>query len=211
MKEQTMNRIIRIMGIAGVSCLVVMPALAQSQTVPPKNPADTDSNAAAPMSQPTSPSTKPMPKRGGLMSNRGNQDVQAPRENQNVQAPRQNQDVQAPRENQNVQAPRQNQDVQAPRENQNVQAPRDKQDLRGLSGKRMDKTQSMRSMRAAQEMLKAKGFDPGDLDGRYGPKTRAAISSFQKSVGIRESGRLDDATMSQLGVSSTSMGDTGQG
>jgi murein L,D-transpeptidase YcbB/YkuD len=193
MKEQTMNRIIRIMGIAGVSCLVVMPALAQSQTVPPKNPADTDSNAAAPMSQPTSPSTKPMPKRGGLMSNRGNQDVQAPRENQNVQAPRQNQDV------------------QAPRENQNVQAPRDKQDLRGLSGKRMDKTQSMRSMRAAQEMLKAKGFDPGDLDGRYGPKTRAAISSFQKSVGIRESGRLDDATMSQLGVSSTSMGDAGQG
>jgi murein L,D-transpeptidase YcbB/YkuD len=188
-----MNRIIRIMGIAGVSCLVVMPALAQSQTVPPKNPADTDSNAAAPMSQPTSPSTKPMPKRGGLMSNRGNQDVQAPRENQNVQAPRQNQDV------------------QAPRENQNVQAPRDKQDFRGLSGKRMDKTQSMRSMRAAQEMLKAKGFDPGDLDGRYGPKTRAAISSFQKSVGIRESGRLDDATMSQLGVSSTSMGDTGQG
>jgi murein L,D-transpeptidase YcbB/YkuD len=192
-KEQTMNRFIRIMGIASVSCLVAAPALAQSQTVPPKSPTDTDSNAAAPMGRPTSPSTKPMPKPGGLMSNRGNQDVQAPRENQNVQAPRENQDV------------------QAPRENQDVQAPRDKQDLRSLHGKRMDQTQSMRGMRAAQEMLKAKGFDPGDLDGRYGPKTRAAISSFQKSVGIRESGRLDDATMSQLGVSSTSMGVTGQG
>ena len=184
-----MNQVIRILGIAGVSCLFVAPALAQSPTVPSKRP--TDSNAGA-MSQPTSPSTKPMQKPGGLMSNRENQDVQAPRENQDVQAPRENQDV------------------QAPRENQDVQAPRNKQDVRSLSGKRMDKTQSMQNMRAAQEMLKAKGFDPGDLDGRYGPKTRAAISNFQKSVGIPETGRLDDATKSQLGVSSTSMGNAVQ-
>ena len=85
-------------------------------------------------------------------------------------------------------APRGNQDVQAPRENQEAQAPRG----RGMV--------AARDVRAAQEALKAKGFDPGAVDGRMGPHTQAAVSDFQRSAGIRETGRFDSATLGQLGV-----------
>jgi len=57
-----------------------------------------------------------------------------------------------------------------------------------------------RDVRAAQEALKAKGFDPGAVDGRMGPRTQAAVSDFQRSAGIRETGRFDSATLGQLGV-----------
>jgi len=57
-----------------------------------------------------------------------------------------------------------------------------------------------RDVRAAQEALKAKGFDPGAIDGRMGPHTQAAVSDFQRSAGIRETGRFDSPTLSQLGV-----------
>src|SRR5216684_2980125 len=67
-----------------------------------------------------------------------------------------------------VDAPRGNQDVQAPRENQEAQAPRG----RGMV--------AARDVRAAQEALKAKGFDPGAVDGRMGPHTQAAVSDFQR-------------------------------
>jgi peptidoglycan hydrolase-like protein with peptidoglycan-binding domain len=55
-------------------------------------------------------------------------------------------------------------------------------------------------VRAAQEALKSKGFDPGEIDGRMGPRTQAAISEFQRSAGLRETGRFDQATRSQLGI-----------
>ena len=85
-------------------------------------------------------------------------------------------------------APRGNQDVQALRENQEAQAPRG----RGMV--------AARDVRAAQEALKAKGFDPGAVDGRMGPHTQSAVSDFQRSAGIRETGRFDSATLGQLGV-----------
>jgi len=119
-----------------------------------------------------------------LSSNRGNQNVQSPRENQDVQSPRENQNVQSPRENQNVQSPRDNQDVQSPR------------------GKHMGAKRD--EMRSAQSALKAQGFDPGEVDGVYGPNTRAAISNYQRSNGLRETGRFDRATLAKLGVDSTS-------
>jgi len=79
-------------------------------------------------------------------------------------------------------------DVQARRENQEAQAPRG----RGMV--------AARDVRAAQEALKAKGFDPGAVDGRMGPHTQSAVSDFQRSAGIRETGRFDSATLGQLGV-----------
>jgi peptidoglycan hydrolase-like protein with peptidoglycan-binding domain len=86
-----------------------------------------------------------------------------------------------------------NQNVQSPRENQNVQSPR---------GKRMGATHD--SVRAGQAALKAQGFDPGEIDGVYGPSTQAALTNYQRSNGLRETGRFDHATLAKLGVGSTS-------
>jgi len=142
--------------------------------------------------------------RRGKAANRANQDVQAPRDNQDVQAPRGNQDVQAPRGNQDVQAPRENQDAQAPRSIRSKNA-RDNQDVQSP---RMSSMGNGQDVRAAQEALKSKGFDPGELDGRMGPHTKAAISEFQRSAGLRETGRFDQATRSQLGVGSSDTSDS---
>ena len=119
-----------------------------------------------------------------MSSNRGKQNVQSPRENQDVQSPRENQNVQSPRENQNVQPPRDNQDVQSPRGKH--------------MGARADR------VRSAQAALKAQGFDPGEVDGVYGPSTQAAIANYQRSNGLQETGRFDEATLAKLGVGSTS-------
>src|SRR5262249_7412284 len=178
-KEHVM-KITRIVGIAGMSCLTLSPALAQSQNAPPQNPSQSQSppqsGSSTDRPTPPDPSTPNRP----LSSNRGNQNVQSPRENQDVQSPRENQNVQSPRENQNVQSPRDNQDVQSPR-GKHMVAKRDE-------------------MRSAQSALKAQGFDPGEVDGVYGPNTRAAISNYQRSNGLRETGRLDRASLAKLGV-----------
>lgn len=48
-----------------------------------------------------------------------------------------------------------------------------------------------------QEALKAKGHDPGPI---MGPKTRAALTAFQKASGIKGTGRPDDQTAEKLGL-----------
>jgi N-acetylmuramoyl-L-alanine amidase len=55
-------------------------------------------------------------------------------------------------------------------------------------------------IRAIQQALKSKGHDPGPIDGIFGPKTEAALKSFQKTQNLRESGRGDAQTLSKLGV-----------
>jgi peptidoglycan hydrolase-like protein with peptidoglycan-binding domain len=55
-------------------------------------------------------------------------------------------------------------------------------------------------VKAAQQALKDKGHDPGDVDGRMGAKTKAALRDFQKAQGIQPSGRLDAKTMQSLGM-----------
>ena len=54
-----------------------------------------------------------------------------------------------------------------------------------------------------QQALKAKGHDPGPVDGIFGPSTRAALQAFQKSEGLDPSGRLDRDTLEKLGVQLT--------
>jgi hypothetical protein len=39
-------------------------------------------------------------------------------------------------------------------------------------------------VRALQVALKRRGFDPGTIDGAFGPKTRAAVAAFQRSLGF---------------------------
>jgi putative peptidoglycan binding protein len=51
-----------------------------------------------------------------------------------------------------------------------------------------------------QEALKAKGHDPGLIDGIMGPKTRTALKAFQEANGIKGTGRLDDPTAEKLGL-----------
>lgn len=53
---------------------------------------------------------------------------------------------------------------------------------------------------AAQQALKDKGHDPGTIDGKMGPRTRAALSDYQKAEGLKDTGRLDDATRARLGM-----------
>ena len=52
--------------------------------------------------------------------------------------------------------------------------------------------------RHVQEGLRAAGFDPGGADGMFGPRTRAAIRSWQTSRGVRATGYLDGASSAAL-------------
>jgi len=50
----------------------------------------------------------------------------------------------------------------------------------------------------AQQVLKDKGFDVGKPNGEMTPKTRAALSSFQRISGLMVTGDLDAATTAKL-------------
>jgi lipoprotein-anchoring transpeptidase ErfK/SrfK len=53
---------------------------------------------------------------------------------------------------------------------------------------------------AVQVALDRAGFSPGEIDGRSGPKTRLALSEFQKSSSLRSSGIVDEETLTALRV-----------
>jgi len=55
-------------------------------------------------------------------------------------------------------------------------------------------------VRTAQEKLKEKGFDPGPIDGIWGPRTAAAVSDFQRSENLKVTSRLDAETLGKLDV-----------
>jgi len=49
-----------------------------------------------------------------------------------------------------------------------------------------------------QEMLSQKGFNPGIINGIYGPRTASAVRQFQLSRGLRGTGVADTATINRL-------------
>ncbi len=51
---------------------------------------------------------------------------------------------------------------------------------------------------AVQTELKDKGYDPGGIDGFYGPKTEAAVKAFQKAGGLEADGIVGPATWAAL-------------
>ena len=50
----------------------------------------------------------------------------------------------------------------------------------------------------AQVFLTTRGFEPGLIDGSFGPKTENAIRDYQASKGLSQSGAVDDATYNQM-------------
>src|SRR5215468_1634350 len=50
-----------------------------------------------------------------------------------------------------------------------------------------------------QQSLKEKGFDPGVVDGQFGPGTEAAVIAFQKSEGLAADGIAGPQTLAMLG------------
>lgn len=56
-------------------------------------------------------------------------------------------------------------------------------------------------VRAAQQALSHRGYDPGTVDGVMGPNTERALRDFQQAQGIGVTGSLDDATANALGMS----------
>jgi len=61
-------------------------------------------------------------------------------------------------------------------------------------------TQNDGKRREIQLALASKGFDPGTADGAFGQKTRNALSSYQKSIGIAPTGYVTDITAEKLGL-----------
>ena len=53
-----------------------------------------------------------------------------------------------------------------------------------------------------QRVLAAKGYDPGPVDGLFGPRTAAALMSYQRDNGLPTTGVLDDQTKRSLGLGS---------
>ncbi len=55
-------------------------------------------------------------------------------------------------------------------------------------------------VRQLQQGLKEKGFDPGRIDGEFGPGTEAALLAFQKSAGLTADGICGPHTLAALGL-----------
>ena len=55
-------------------------------------------------------------------------------------------------------------------------------------------------VRSAQQALMDKGYNPGPVDGLMGPRTKAAVTDFQRKEGLEANGSLDMQTMSRLGA-----------
>lgn len=54
------------------------------------------------------------------------------------------------------------------------------------------------SVREIQQALAAAGFDPGAIDGKMGPKTKAAITAFQRARGLKVDGIAGPQTQGAL-------------
>ena len=62
----------------------------------------------------------------------------------------------------------------------------------------------------AQQALDQKGFQVGKADGIVGQRTKQALNKFQQKQGLKQTGQLDQPTLSALGISQNPS-TTGQG
>ena len=57
-----------------------------------------------------------------------------------------------------------------------------------------------------QAFLSSRGFDPGTVDGAFGDRTANALKNYQASVGIGQSGSINDETLNKIKSDATSNG-----
>lgn len=57
-----------------------------------------------------------------------------------------------------------------------------------------------KDVKILQERLKKLGFNPGNLDGDFGPGVQAAVLAFQKSKGLLADGNAGPVTLNALGL-----------
>ena len=57
-----------------------------------------------------------------------------------------------------------------------------------------------------QTFLSSRGFDPGTVDGAFGERTANALKNYQASVGIGQSGSINDETLNKIKSDATSDG-----
>jgi len=55
-------------------------------------------------------------------------------------------------------------------------------------------------LREVQQSLNDQGYDSGKVDGKWGPKTAAAVKKFQADHGLTANGQIDSQTISALGI-----------
>lgn len=55
-------------------------------------------------------------------------------------------------------------------------------------------------VRGVQQNLADRGYDPGQVDGRWGPRTQQAVRDFQRDQNIQANGRPNPQTLAALGV-----------
>jgi peptidoglycan hydrolase-like protein with peptidoglycan-binding domain len=71
-------------------------------------------------------------------------------------------------------------------------------------------SQNQQHVREVQQKLMQEGHDVGSIDGQFGPKTQAALRSFQQEEGLQPSGQIDQQTLEKLGIASSDSGFGGQ-
>lgn len=65
-------------------------------------------------------------------------------------------------------------------------------------------------VRHVQERLHAFGFDPGNVDGIYGPRTLAAVKAFQRAKGLVRDGIVGPLTLAALNAPSPGQEQSGK-
>src|SRR5690606_25384881 len=70
--------------------------------------------------------------------------------------------------------------------------------LSALGGALLFESAPSATVAEAQRLLTAIGYQPGPVDGIFGPRTGAALQAFQTDSGLLATGAFDDATMFAL-------------
>ena len=63
----------------------------------------------------------------------------------------------------------------------------------------------------AATALKKQGLYKGDVSGKWSPELHAAVEAFQKSHGLKETGRLNKETRKALGIDQADLAGAGPG
>jgi len=71
-------------------------------------------------------------------------------------------------------------------------------DVKDTLRNKMSGSKGSHDVRQAQQALMDKGIDPGPIDGKMGPRTKAALSEYQQKENLKVTGRLDSQTKDKL-------------